>query len=204
MQVRILLFTAMPYYSIGSVKKLMISSGGQLDPAWISGESKQSEREMWNQSWNLNVTSPWLVTKAFMPLLLESKVRRVLFITSGTSTLTDAENQSLAVNKPSEAGWPKPAKPPGSEVPAYRSSKTGMNMMVRELFRILKNDGVKCLLVSPGWLATALGATTKEAKLKVGAIEPEKGGQFVATVIQGDRDADEGKVVLAGGKIQPW
>ncbi|ORX38017.1 hypothetical protein BD324DRAFT_624222 [Kockovaella imperatae] len=155
---------------------------------------------MWNKTWNVNVTSTWLVTQAFMPLLFKSESPRVIFITSGTSSVAETENEGLMVNKSPDAGWPK-----GKifQVPAYRSAKTGLNMMYREFYRILGNDKIKVLTVSPGWLATDLGGVGKEKMKQMGAIEPEKGGELVASVVHGDRDGDEGKVVRADD-TQPW
>lgn len=37
----------------------------------------------------------------------------------------------------------------------------------------------------------------------MGARDPSEGGNFVKDVIQGQRDQDVGKVILADG-IQPW
>jgi NAD(P)-dependent dehydrogenase (short-subunit alcohol dehydrogenase family) len=89
-------------------------------------------REMWNQSWNVNTTSTNVMTTTFMPLLLASDNGRLIFITSGTSTLEGATNLAIAVNQSPPKGWPKQAP----MIPAYRSSKTGMNMMMREWYRL--------------------------------------------------------------------
>src|ERR1700731_3012520 len=115
-------------------------------------------RQMWNQSWNVNTVGTQIMTSVFMPLLLQSSNPRLLFITSGTSTLDGTENLALAVNKYPPKGWPKNNFDGNSySVAAYRSSKTGMNMMMREWYRMLKEDGVKVWCVSPGFLATGLG-----------------------------------------------
>lgn len=105
---------------------------------------------------------------------------RLLFITSGTSTLAGTENMALPVNKYPPRGWPKT----GFSVPAYRSSKTGMNMMMREWHRTLHEDGVKVWAVSPGFLATGLGAG-KEFNAKMGAKDPADAGEFIKTVVEG-------------------
>ena len=139
------------------------------------------------------------MTSTFMPLLLASSKPRLLFITSGTSTLAGTEDMALPVNQYPPAGWPKP----GFSVPAYRSAKTGMNMMMREWHRLLHEDGVKVWSVSPGFLATGLGAG-REANAKMGAGDPAAAGGFVRSVIEGERDADVGKVVMANGVVQAW
>jgi NAD(P)-dependent dehydrogenase (short-subunit alcohol dehydrogenase family) len=102
------------------------------------------------------------------------------------------------MNKSPAKGWPKQM----FAYPAYRSSKTGMNMMMREWNRVLKEDGVKVWCVSPGFLATGLGAGAEVTK-KMGALDPALGGKFVRDVVEGARDADVGKVIR-NGDVQPW
>ena len=160
-------------------------------------------RQMWNQSWNINTVGTQIMTSVFMPLLLQSNNPRLLFITSGTSTLAGTENLALAVNRYPPKGWPKNKSDSTSyNVAAYRSSKTGMNMMMREWHRILKEDGVKVWCISPGFLATGLGGN-QEANKKMGAGSPEVAGEFVQSVLEGHRDEDVGKVILRDG-VQPW
>lgn len=138
------------------------------------------------------------MTSVFMPLLLQSSNSRLLFITSGTSTLAGTENMALAMNKHSLKGWPKSS----FGIAAYRSSKTGMNMMMREWYRQLKEDGVKVWCISPGFLATGLGGNQQSNK-DMGATDPAVGGSIVQSVLEGHRDADVGKIVLKDS-VQPW
>lgn len=158
-----------------------------------------TERDMWNQSWNINTVGTQIMTSTFVPLLLKSDNPRLLFVTSGTSTLAGTENMALFVNKYPPKGWPK-AKDPG--VPAYRSSKTGMNMMMREWHRLLHEDGVKVWSISPGYLATGLGGS-QETNKAMGAGDPSVAGHFIRSVLEGSRDGDVGKVILRDG-VQGW
>lgn len=153
---------------------------------------------MWNTSWNVNVAGTYILTETFVPLLLKSSHPRLLFITSGTSTLTEHTNLALAVNQSPPKGWPKQQ----FAVVAYRSTKTGMNMMVVEWDRMLKKDGVKVFAVSPGFLATGLGGNPELFK-KMGALNPTIGAELVRDVIEGRRDGDVGKVVRKND-VQPW
>ena len=93
-----------------------------------------------------------------MALLLKSSDPRLIFMTSGTSTLTETESSAndilKRINASPPKGWPKDTGM--NPATAYRSSKTGLNMLMREWTRILRNDGVKIWCVSPGFLATGL------------------------------------------------
>lgn len=89
-------------------------------------------RQAWTASWTTNTVGTQIVTAAFMPLLLKSHDPRLLFMTSGTSTLTGTENLNSPINKvPANKGWPKSNLAAVSNIPAYRSAKCGMNMMMR-------------------------------------------------------------------------
>jgi NAD(P)-dependent dehydrogenase (short-subunit alcohol dehydrogenase family) len=69
------------------------NSGGQFDPQVDSADLTM--REMWNKSWDVNTTGTHILTHTFLPLLLKSFDPRLLFITSGTSSLTESENLTL-------------------------------------------------------------------------------------------------------------
>ena len=159
-------------------------------------------RQAWSKSWDVNVVGTQVMTAAFVPLLLKSKNPRLLFITSGTSTLAGSENPDLPINALPGKGWPKTGMANVSNVPSYRSAKTGMNMMMREWLRMLTPDGVKVWSISPGFLATGLGGDQEKNK-QSGAGDPSAGGDFVKTVLEGERDNDVGKIVNKGG-LQPW
>ena len=88
-------------------------------------------RQAWTASWNVNTVGTQIMTATFMPLLLKSHNPRLLFITSGTSTLTGTENLNLPINKVPAGGWPKKTATSINNIPAYRSAKCGMNMMMR-------------------------------------------------------------------------
>ena len=93
-------------------------------------------RQMWNASWNVNTVGTQVMTSIFVPLLLKSSDPRLLFMTSGTSTLKGTENHDLPINKVPPRGWPKMTGTAQSNIPAYRSSKCGMNMMMRGAYKV--------------------------------------------------------------------
>ncbi|KAK5987213.1 Short-chain dehydrogenase/reductase tropE [Cladobotryum mycophilum] len=70
-------------------------------------------------------------------------------------------------------GWPKDDN--FTAIQAYKTVKTGLNMLMLTWYQILKADGVKTWAISPGFLATDLGEK-KEMLKKVGAGDPSIGG----------------------------
>ncbi|KAI1077799.1 NAD(P)-binding protein [Whalleya microplaca] len=187
----------------GRLDVLINNGGGGFDQEIIS--KKMTIREAFNATWDLNVSGTHVLTTLAVPLLLKSTDPRLMFITSGTSTLAETEQGHTAtlqrLNSSVPAGWPKP--PAAFSITSYRSSKTGLNMVMREWHRALRNDGVKVWCVSPGFLATGLFGAGPEELKKMGAGDPAKGGDFVKDVVQGKRDQDIGKVIRTD-RIQPW
>lgn len=176
-------------------------SGGSFDQAHSRGEI--SMREAWNKAWNVNVAGAYIVTHTFVPLLVKSTSPRLLFLTSGTASLAETEDleggfKHLTAAPPK--GWPKQAQ---FDVTAYRSSKVGLNMMMRQWERILREDGVKVFAISPGFLVTGLGSGDEEALRKMGAQDASVGGHFIKDVVEGKRDYDAGKAIRAK-QVQPW
>lgn len=115
----------------GRLDALVNNAGAQYDPLLRAGS--MTMREVWNKSWDTNTAGSYIMTHTFVPLLLESSDPRLLFITSGTSTIAGTENTALPVNAVPPKGWPKNSP---INVPAYRSSKTGLNMMMRSVAQL--------------------------------------------------------------------
>ncbi|KAL3481456.1 hypothetical protein BJX99DRAFT_219050 [Aspergillus californicus] len=177
---------------------LINNAGAQFDAEAVKGNLTQ--REMWNKSWNVNTTGTHILTTTLTPLLLKSTDPRLVFVTSGGSTLAGSVSRTIGLDNPPAAGWPKVGF--GIGVPAYRSAKTGMNMMMREWARMLENDGVKVWAVSPGLLATGLGGDPELLK-KIGAGDPVVVGPLFRGVLEGERDGEVGRVVSRAG-VQDW
>jgi NAD(P)-dependent dehydrogenase (short-subunit alcohol dehydrogenase family) len=151
----------------GRLDILVNNGGANFDGQIVNGN--MSIREAFNTSWDTNVSGTHVLTAGAIPLLLKSSDPRLMFITSGTSTLAETERFDnpifTRINSSPEAGWPKNLGP--NPVTAYRSSKCGLNMLMREWHRILLKDGVKVWAISPGFLATGLAGIGSEQLLKV-------------------------------------
>jgi len=146
---------------------LINNAGASFDNAAAKGE--MSVREAFNATWDVNVSGTHVMTHEFAPLLIKSSNPRLMFVTSGTSALSETMNMDYAplarLNASPPSGWPKPESI--NPVVSYRSSKTGLNMLMREWAKTLKNDGVKVFAISPGFLATNLAQIGPEQLKKV-------------------------------------
>ena len=180
-------------------------AGFDFEPQESSIDLSDRTRDIWDRSWSVNVSSTQVVTEAFVPLLLKSAAPRVLFVTSGAASLSEALRTDGPIysrlNSSPAAGWPKDTLAMGAM--AYRSVKTGLNMLMVQWHRVLKQDGVKVWAISPGFLATGLGGNSAEVKKGLGAGDPQIGGDFIRDVIEGQRDGDVGKAIRPG-VVQEW
>ena len=160
-----------------------------------------SVREAFTKAFSTNVVSTHLFTEAMIPLLLASPSPRILFVSTGISSLGEHANQAIPVNKSPEAkGWPKPYT---FNTTTYRTSKAAVNMMALEWCRTLKPDGVKIHIIDPGFLATALGGGEAAKMKEIGAQDPIVGGRFIRSIIESHRDAQVEQLVRLEGVV-PW
>ncbi|KAK6544209.1 hypothetical protein TWF694_000912 [Orbilia ellipsospora] len=156
-------------------------------------------RESLLQDYNVNVAGTYVVTDVFLPLLIKSSEPRLLFLTSGLSSLEEATQTTSPRYITPPAGWPKPA---GVSFIGYRASKVALNMVMVDFTRLLAKDNVKVWCISPGMLATNLGGNPEFLK-KLGAGDPALGGIFIKDVVEGARDQDVGKVIRRD-EVQLW
>ncbi|KAH7192942.1 uncharacterized protein B0J16DRAFT_361247 [Fusarium flagelliforme] len=164
------------------------------------GADPSTARLLFNRTYNVNVASTQVFTATFIPLLLSSPSPRIIFLTSGLSTLHGAHDSFLMKLSGSiPKGWPKSGIPTAV---AYRSAKTALNMVMLSWYHLLKDEGVRVWSVSPGFLATGLGGNPELLK-KAGAGDPKTGGDLILKVVEGEKDADVGKVVGQNG-LQEW
>ena len=82
-----------------------------------------------------------------------------------------------------------------------RSSKAALHMLIVQYAHKLGDDGFKVLGADPKLVATNF--MDAEQLRKRGVVEPEVGGERVATTVKGERDADVGRVCGEYG-ILPW
>lgn len=144
----------------------------------------------------MNVAGTQVLTWTFMPLLLKSADPRLIFV-AGLSQINEA-SVAYFPTPPQPAGWPKTID---FETIGYRCSKMALNMLMVDWNHKLKEDGVKVWGVGPGFLATGLGNLPDKLK-EMGAAHPRVGGLLLRSVVEGERDADVGKIVNKDGISQ--
>jgi NAD(P)-dependent dehydrogenase (short-subunit alcohol dehydrogenase family) len=136
---------------------------------------------------NVNTIGVYGMTEAVLPLLKKSSAPRIVFVSSSIGSITHASNPESPYYRPI-----------GEQ---YRMSKAALNMLMNQYHVMYKDAGFKVFGADPGLVITNLA--NKEDQRARGGVEGPVGGERIATVIRGDRDADVGKVCGVYG-ISPW
>jgi len=151
-----------------------------INSAGIMGKPKQSVRDMdyasWSEVLDVNTMGPLRVTEAFVEHVGRSERKTIVTITSGMGSLADN----------SSGGWI-----------AYRSSKAGVNMVMRTVALDLKSRGIICVLLNPGWVKTDMGGPNAN-------ITAEKSVSNMRRVIEKLKPVDTGKFFHHDGSEFPW
>ncbi|KAF2230132.1 putative carbonyl reductase [Viridothelium virens] len=127
------------------------------------------------------------VTEAFLPLLRKSSAPRLIFVGSSVGSIRQAADPNS-----------KYYAPAANE---YRASKAALNMLLVQYWVKLQKENFKVFGADPGLIATNF--VNPEQVRKRGAMEPDVGGERVASVVRGDRDADVGRMCGEYG-VSPW
>jgi NAD(P)-dependent dehydrogenase (short-subunit alcohol dehydrogenase family) len=165
---------------------------GRLDilvnNAGIVSMANPPSREKYREVLNTNAVGALSMTETFLDLLRKSDERRLVFVSSSVGSISQAADPA----SPYYSGN-------GFE---YRSSKACLNMLIVLYWNRLQKDGFKVFGADPGLCATNFTGNTQSLTDR-GAATPAQGGDRIATVVKGEKDADVGRVLGEYG-VSPW
>jgi NAD(P)-dependent dehydrogenase (short-subunit alcohol dehydrogenase family) len=195
---------------IANAASHITKSHGKLDilvnNAAVALMSGGTERERLQNSFDINATGPYLLTKALIPLLRKSDNPRIINISSGAGSL----GRRLFAESPMYKIQGIP----------YRASKIAFNMISTCLYvefglGVQQTDGVeaaddaspegskknmKVFTYDPGFTASNLGPYNK---VEMGARTAEDTVKSIMDVVDGKRDEEAGKFIHNTGEY-PW
>jgi NAD(P)-dependent dehydrogenase (short-subunit alcohol dehydrogenase family) len=195
---------------IANAASHITKSHGKLDilvnNAAVALMSGGTERERLQNSFDINATGPYLLTKALIPLLRKSDNPRIINISSGAGSL----GRRLFTESPMYKIQGIP----------YRASKIAFNMISACLYvefglGVQQTDGVeaaddaspegskknmKVFTYDPGFTASNLGPYNK---VEMGARTAEDTVKSIMDVVDGKRDEEAGKFIHNTGEY-PW
>ena len=126
--------------------------------------------------WQVNCLGPMRVTQALLPALGRGEHRLVVNITS----------QLGSIEANTRGGYY-----------GYRESKAALNMFTRSLAHELASDGFICVVMSPGWVRTAMGGPRAP-------LSPQESIAGMRKVMGRLRPKDSGSFFDYRGKRLPW
>ena len=150
---------------------LLINNAGIYGP-----RSGRTETKAWLDVFHVNAIAPYHIAEALAPLMVKSKQKMIVNITSRMGSVASTS---------------------GSDSPVYRSSKAALNMVMKGLSNALRSDGVTVVLFHPGVVQTDMGG--KGAPLTA----PDSIGSM-RKVISRLTAADTGKFFDYDGSPLPW
>jgi NAD(P)-dependent dehydrogenase (short-subunit alcohol dehydrogenase family) len=178
--------------SIYQAAKMVDEEFGRLDTlinnAGALPKSKGGLAEQMREAFEINTIGQVIMTETFRPLLAKSKDARLIFLSSRLSSI------SIRL-QPDHQSYNAPFAP-------YRISKAALNMWAACAAKEGKEQGIRVWTVDPGLVATNLGGN-KDALEQMGAGSSEVSAQTILSIIEGQRDADIGKLIYKDG-VHPW
>ncbi|KAH8799174.1 short chain dehydrogenase/reductase [Xylogone sp. PMI_703] len=178
--------------SIAKAVQLVEARHGRLD-ALINnaaiGNGDPDIKTRYRLSLETNVIGPALVAAAFRPLLFKSQNPYSIFVGSGGGSVSrSAMIQKYKIEYDD----------------AYRASKAALNMVAIIEWREYHEKGLKVFIMCPGFVISNIRGKSEEARLWGGAAgDPAVSGNTLLSILQGERDADAGKLIHKDG-IYPW
>lgn len=130
----------------------------------------------WADAFRINSMAPLKMAEAFHRHLLRGKARTIATITSKMGSIADNGSGGNYL---------------------YRSSKTAVNMVVKSLALDLAKDGIKAVLLHPGWVLTDMGGPNA-------LITPEQSVTGMRGIIANLHADDSGSFFAYDGKAVPW
>ena len=134
---------ALDVANFGQIDKLAeLLTGKKIDillnNAGIYPESASLDMnyEDWMQAFKVNTMGPYKIVETFIKNVAASELKKIVLISSKMGSLSD-----------NHIG--------GSNI--YRTSKAAANMMMKSLSLDLKEQGIACGILHPGWVQTDMG-----------------------------------------------
>ena len=150
-----------------------------INNAGVIGPDVQSTFEMnfdgFADTLATNVLAPLKITQVFLPLLKQGNNPRIINISSKMGRMEFAASDRIA----------------------YRASKAALNKVTQGLATDLKEEGITCIAMHPGWVQSDMGGASAD-------IKPEESAQGIINVIQFVSIKDTGKFIDWDGVARPW
>jgi NAD(P)-dependent dehydrogenase (short-subunit alcohol dehydrogenase family) len=128
---------------------VLVNNAGVAGGGWSTSAIDVDLDEV-RQTLETNLFGAWRLTEEALPLMRKNGYGRIVNISSGMGQLWDM----------------------GGHSPAYRVSKTGLNVLTRMLTAELADENILVNSVCPGWVRTDMGTQSARRSVEEGADTP--------------------------------
>lgn len=154
---------------------ILVNNAGILGPDREKQTTSNMDFEGFAKVLETNVLSPLKIAQVFMPLLKQGNNPKLINISSKMGRMEFST----------------------SDILAYRASKAALNKITQALATDLREDGVACIAMHPGWVQSDMGGATAD-------ITPEQSAAGILQVIQSLTVDDTGKFIDWDGTPRSW
>jgi NAD(P)-dependent dehydrogenase (short-subunit alcohol dehydrogenase family) len=128
---------------------VLVNNAGASGGGWSTSALDVDLDEV-RKTLETNLFGAWRLTEEVLPLMRKNSYGRIVNISSGMGQLSDM----------------------GGHSPAYRVSKTGLNVLTRMLTAELADENILVNSVCPGWVRTDMGTQAARRSVEEGADTP--------------------------------
>ena len=150
-----------------------------VNNAGVIGDMPQATLDMdfegFAKTMAINTLAPLKVTQVFLPLLKQGNNPRLVNISSKMGRMEFSASDRIA----------------------YRASKAALNKITQGLATDLKEEGVTCIAMHPGWVQSDMGGAAAD-------ITPAESAAGILAVIQSLSIDDTGKFIDWDGTPRSW
>ena len=130
----------------------------------------------WLEVLKVNLIAPLMITQAVIENVKKSSVKKIFFLSSQLGSIEDNKSGGMYI---------------------YRSSKTGLNQVVKSLSIDLKAYGITVVALHPGWVKTDMGGPNAPVSI-------DESVEGMIRVIDTTDIKDTGKFLNYDGRELPW
>ena len=133
-------------------------------------------RKPWLEVLKVNLIAPLVVTQAIIDNVKKGSGKKIYFLSSQLGSIADNTSGGMYI---------------------YRSSKTGLNQVVKSLSVDLKPQGITVVSLHPGWVKTDMGGPNAPVSI-------DESIEGMMQVIYSTDIRDTGRFLNYDGKELPW
>ena len=130
----------------------------------------------WLEVLKVNLIAPLMITQAVIENVKKSSVKKIFFLSSQLGSIEDNKSGGMYI---------------------YRSSKTGLNQVVKSLSIDLKAYGITVVALHPGWVKTDMGGPNAPVSI-------DESVEGMIRVIDTTDIKDTGKFLNYDRRELPW